>query len=160
MLHTFLWMIIYFKCFLLPKFRFSSRLWRVRQSPSRWNPATALTMSKQRFRIRKAFLPINSVWFLLESSWRMGAPLAITIFRRSQLCIWCYVSVGVCTIRLWLHWLRLSIAIERCAVSAMSASLLVLPTAGRRSVDILLSFAPRRSWNRHAENANSDCFLS
>lgn len=44
--------------------------------------------SKRRSKTKKEYLPTNSDWSLQGSNWKMVEHWQITIFKRSQLCIW------------------------------------------------------------------------
>merc|ERR1712126_684441 len=46
-------------------------------------------MKKLKFKIRKAFLQISNVLFLLENNWKMDEHFLTTIFRRNLLFTWC-----------------------------------------------------------------------
>merc|ERR1712050_415551 len=76
--------------------KFSSRLLRVRRSRLTLKLVTRSTMSRQKSKIKKAFLQINSVSSSLANSWKMGVPSQTTIFKKSRHCIWCCgCEVGV-----------------------------------------------------------------
>merc|ERR1711879_136738 len=69
--------------------KFLLRLLRVRQSRLTWKLAIRSTTSKQKSKIKKAFLQISSVSSSLANSWKMGVPSQTTTFRKSRHCTWC-----------------------------------------------------------------------
>merc|ERR1712243_21020 len=58
------------------------------------------------FKIRKAFLQISNVLFLLENNWKMDELFLTTIFRRNLLFTWCCVFVVELLSLLYVSWLK------------------------------------------------------
>merc|ERR1712167_200216 len=102
---------------------------------------------KAKIQDRRASPLISSDSFSLASNSRMAAPSRITISRRSPLSTLCFVCGEESLTLLCKHSLVSSSATSSSAASVMLAYILVRSTAARRSVDIPLTFAQRRSSN-------------
>merc|ERR1712151_228759 len=110
-----------------------SRLLRVRQSRLTLKPATRSTTSRQKSKIKKAFLQINNVSSSLVNSWKMGALSRTTIFKKSRHCTWCCgCEVGVDAKRAAYHIWRMAFgtATSKSVFAVFIYSLHVLRSCG------------------------------
>merc|ERR1711972_260860 len=89
-------------------------------------------------KIRREFRQINNVSFSQGSSWRMVALFPTTIFKKSQLCIWClgYGAVSKIDRRAMQHAYEQT----RTAVISLRELAILKARLGRHMASVLLDY--------------------